>query len=247
MRCRCVGSGRWLLAVVVWSSVVVGLLMGFSDGAKRNSVSLEPSFAPLEEGASSFVATIYDESTVTEIQDVSFFGHTSIGGIRKDTDDSTNKLELGKMRELVVVKSTYESTRFGDREFSLAKVVAANGAVIDNLLIPKHVIICGVEKKTQMERSWFLSKIDKVVIEKQAKAEAPEVVIEKAYKKEQEKWVAPAEKRAVAEAAAPAPSKQVVQVPEEKKSGFAAAAKRLWDDVVDVAGELVKTVKGWFN
>jgi len=152
---------------------LVFVVTSFSDGAKRNNTSLEPIYTPLEDGESSLMATLHDESTATEIQKVSFSGHASIGGIRKENDDSMNKLELGKIRELYIVKSSYESKRFPEREFTLAKVIMANGVLVENLLLPKHIVICGVEKKTQMERAWFLNKINKLVIEDIAKTDAP--------------------------------------------------------------------------
>lgn len=175
---------KGLVSVILW--LCIGFVAAnFSDGAKRDSVVMEPSFAPLDEGEDSFVATIYDDATESEIQDISFFGHTSIGGIRKETDDSMNKLKLGNMRELEIIKSSYESKRFRDREFTLVKLVTANGTVVENLLVPQHVVICGIDKKSQMERSWFLSKIKKMVIEKMSKTETPEATIDKVFKNEQ--------------------------------------------------------------
>jgi hypothetical protein len=141
-------------------------LVNLTDGSRKSSVNLEPSFAALEEGEGSFSATIYDESTTSEIKDVSFFGHTNIGGIRKETDDSLNRLEISKINEIRIIKRNYDSKRYSDKEFTLAQVITNNNTVIDNLLIPKHVVICGLESKTQMERSWFLSKVDKIVIGK---------------------------------------------------------------------------------
>lgn len=233
--------------------VFMFFIAGMGNGAKRGSLAVEPSFAPLEEGEPSLVATIYDESTVTEVSDISFFGHTSIGGIRKETDDSTNKLYLGKVKELNIVKSTFESKRFRDREFSLAKVIMSNGTLVEDLLIPKHVIICGIDKKSQMERSWFLSKIDKVVIEKGVSvSEAPEVVVDKVFKREQEKWEKPSRKvepksePEKVETVNVVTEKEVVHVPEQKQPGLGNATHRLWTALVDVTGELFKKIKSWF-
>lgn len=141
-------------------------LINLTDGGKKSSVNLEPSFAALEEGEGSFSATIHDEATTAEIKDISFFGHTNIGGIRKEIDDSLNRLEISKIKEIRIVKRNYDSKRYSDKEFTLAQVITNDNTVIDNLLVPKHVVICGTEAKTQMERSWFLSKVDKIVIGK---------------------------------------------------------------------------------
>lgn|GEM_PF-1531666 len=154
------------LANVAIFMIAAMFLINLTDGGRKSSVNLEPSFAPLEEGEGSFSATIYDENVVSQIKDVSFFGHTNIGGIRKETDDSLNKLEISKIKEIRIIKHNYDSKRYSDKEFTLAQVITNDNTVIDNLLIPKHVVICGSEIKTQMERSWFLSKIDKIVIGK---------------------------------------------------------------------------------
>ena len=163
---------------------IVILLGGFSDGKKTSTV-LEPSYAPLEAGEGSFCATVYDESTVAEVKDISFFGHTTIGGIRKESDDSMNRLEISKIKEMVVVKRSYDSKRYSDKEFSLVQVVTTDGTTIEDLLVPKHVIVCGIEVKTQMERSWFLSKINKLVMGK------PSGVIDKILRKEPVSAVTP--------------------------------------------------------
>ncbi len=246
---------RAFLKSIFWIGMMV-VFASFTDGAKRSSTVLEPSYAPLEEGENSYSATIYDESTVTEIQGVSFFGHTSIGGIRKDTDDSINKIELGKIKELVVVKSSYESKRFRDREFTLARIVTINDTLEENLLVPKHIVVCGVDRKSLMERAWFLSKLDKIVVEKMRRSDAPEVVIEKIFEKEQGKVTQlpidrekirserkPDVRSAVVAATA---EKQIVYVPEKKKEGFSAAIGRLWTAVVDVVKEIFATIKGLF-
>jgi hypothetical protein len=226
-------------------------LVNMGDGAKRNVMSVEPSYAPLEEGEQSFSATIYDDSTITEILDVSFFGHTSIGGIKKEVDDSTNKLELSKIKELTILKSNVESKRFRDREFSLAKMTAANNTVVDDLLIPKHVIICGIDKKSQMERSWFLSKIDKIVIDQATKKiVAPEIAIEKIFNKEQKKSGSEKEHTTIDKKKEPQnlPISRQKNEPnsEIKKTEITESLKRLWADFGILVSETAKYINGCF-
>jgi hypothetical protein len=164
--------------------VIVAFLGGFSDG-KKTSALLEPSYAPLESGEGSFSGMVYDESIVSEVKDISFFGHTTVGGIRKESDDSMNRLEISKIKEIIVLKRSYDSKRYSDKEFSLVQVVTNDGTTIEDLLVPKHVIICGIEVKTQMERSWFLSKLDKIVMGK------PSGVIDKILRREPVSAIAP--------------------------------------------------------
>ena len=55
-----------------------------TDGIQRNGGITEPGYAPLGYGEGSFCGTIYDESTVTDVKDLSFFGYTTLGGLRKE-------------------------------------------------------------------------------------------------------------------------------------------------------------------
>jgi hypothetical protein len=160
------------------------LLDATSDGGKTSTYLSEPSYAPLEEGEGSFEGVIYDESTVSHVKDMSFFGHTTVGGIRKETDDSMNKLDLENIKEIKIINQTFTSKRYADKEFSLVTVINNNNVVSTDLLVPKHIIICGVEKDTKMQRSWFLSKLDRILIgevhvSSAVKVEKPENAAEK--------------------------------------------------------------------
>ncbi len=235
-----------------FSFLLVVVLAGMGDGAKRGVNGVEPSYARLEEGEPSICATIYDETTVTEIQDISFFGHTSIGGIRKEADDSANKLDLGKIQELSIEKSIFESKRFPDGAFCLVKVITRSGAFIEDLLVPRHIIICGIDKKSQMERSWFLNKIDRVVIDRPLKdAEKPEAVIEKAFKAERDKWEKPVTeyKDVAADKVEPVKTvteKAMIKNSEPKAPDFTESSSRLWAALLDTSNAAFVVIKGWF-
>lgn len=140
-------------------------LQAFGEGAVRTSGVLEPKFVPLEEGQGSYVVKIYDDNTALTIKDISFSGRTSIGGIRSEKDDSIMQLKLSKVKEIRIIKPIFQSKRFSDQEFTLASITTNNGATVDNVLVPKNIVICGVEEATQIERAWLFSKLTKLVIE----------------------------------------------------------------------------------
>jgi hypothetical protein len=149
---------RGLLFVLVF-----GFACSMGDKNKTNTAN-EPGFANLAEGEGSFRALVYDESNQYTLKDFSFFGHTTVGGVRRETDDSMTRFELSKIKELKVLKPHFDSKRFGDKEFLLAEVTASTGAVTSDLLVPKKLVICGIDEKSGLEKSWFLQKIDRIVM-----------------------------------------------------------------------------------
>lgn len=144
--------------------LVAVLCINMGEGGSQFSTSNEPIFVPLEERQGSFLAEVQDELSRTIVRDISFFGHTSIGGVRKESDDSFNRLDLKNIREIEIVKSSFESKRYSDKEFALVKVVMSNGSVLKDLLAPRNAIICGVERATGAEKAWWLRKVNKIVM-----------------------------------------------------------------------------------
>lgn len=170
------------LKPIIWIGLVI-FSANFTDGAKRDSIAAEPSFVEPEEGSEIFSATIHDEATASSLKKVSFFGQPSIPKVLKEDDDSVNTLELGKMKELIIVKKTYTSQRHPDREFCLARAVMASGAAVENLLIPKNLVVCGIDKKTGIKRAWLINKIDNIVVDGSTTGNEPAVAVEEAVKK----------------------------------------------------------------
>ncbi len=145
------------------SNTISTQLVSLGEPSKQSS-SFEPRFTPLEEGQGSYTAQIYDDKNVMTIKDITFSGQTSVGGVRSEKDDSIMRLKLSKIKEIIIVKSIYQSQRFRDQDFALASVTTINDKKIDQILIPRGIVICGVEDGTQIERAWFINRIDKLVI-----------------------------------------------------------------------------------
>jgi len=167
--------------------IISAICISMSPGPKE-SQSIEPTFVPLESGKMRFEGKIYDGKSEISVKDVSFTGHISICGIRKETDSSINKLELTKIKELHILKPTYISKKYADKEFILAKAITNDDIVVEGLLIPRHVVICAVEPETQMEKAWFLYQISKLVLTKDIeKKELEKKSIDKTEQKAEKK------------------------------------------------------------
>lgn len=152
-----------ILSCTVFLLTTVWLVpMGEQEQA---SVSKEPAFSPLEEEEDLFNGRIKDDQKITEVTQLSFFGHTKIGGIRRDDDDSVTTLNLANIKSIKIQQHMYTSKKYPDKDFALVQKTALDGTVTDGLLLPRQVIVCGIEKKTGDEKAWYLSKIDELIIE----------------------------------------------------------------------------------
>lgn len=149
----------WLLAGIVLFCVNMG------EGGRNMSTVIEPVFIPLESRQGSYAATIRDEGKEIQVRDLSFYGSTSVGGIRQESTDSFSKLELGKLKAIRVVTPSFQSKRYSDQEFSLITVTTSQGTEIKDLLVPKNIIICAIERSTGVSRAWWLRKIEQINIE----------------------------------------------------------------------------------
>lgn len=153
-----------IIVRIAFFITVLAVTVNMGDKDKSAGVH-EPGFAKLAEGEGSFRAIVYDENNQYTIKNFSFFGHVTVGGVRRETDDSVTRFELSKIKELKVLSSHFDSKRFGDKDFLLAEVTSATGAVTSDLLVPKKIVICGIDEKSGLEKSWFMHKINRFVVQ----------------------------------------------------------------------------------
>ncbi|MBD3273042.1 hypothetical protein GF385_01700 [Candidatus Dependentiae bacterium] len=161
-----------LLALIIVSCA------NFTGGGKEATKD-EPEFVNLQEGQGIFAGKIYDDRNIIPVHEISFTGHTQIGGIRRESDDSINVLDFAKIKELEILKENYVSPRYQDKEYILAKTISNNGAITDDLLIPRNVVICAISTQTDMEKAWYLRKIKKIIIERDLRIARSEALQEK--------------------------------------------------------------------
>ncbi|MCG2756335.1 hypothetical protein L6269_02470 [Candidatus Dependentiae bacterium] len=136
----------------------------FTDGAKKEADTNAIEYVALQEGENIISASLSDESNITELKEASFTGHSKIGGVRRESDDSITQLSLADIKALEVINESYTSPRYQDKEFILLKVISASGVETADFLVPRDVVICGIEKETNMAKAWYLRKIKKLEI-----------------------------------------------------------------------------------
>ncbi len=144
--------------------VLMVLCVNMGETKQHNTLQ-NAVYHKLEEKEGCYHATIYDDGNKIILRDFSFSGHTSIGGVFKESDDSVNTIEISETKEIVVISNYFESKRYPNQELLHAEIITKNNKKITDLLIPRHVVICGIEEGVNMQKAWFLSKVKKVVID----------------------------------------------------------------------------------
>lgn len=153
-----------LYSQILILTIIFFVCANFTGGANQNKKN-EPEFVNLVEGQGLFAGKIYDDNNIIPVHEISFTGHSKIGGIRRESDDSITTLDLAKIKSFEVLKENYISPRYQDKEFILAKIISNNGTVVNDLLVPREIVICAIATQTDMEKAWYLKKINKIVID----------------------------------------------------------------------------------
>lgn len=201
----------------------------------------DSAFAPLEEGQENIQGVVVDEHTKTELAQISFFGHTTVGGIRCEDNDSMTKFDLANIRSLKVISQSFSSKRFPDKEFALIRKTSLSDAAPQDMLVPRNIVLCGTEKSTGDQKSWKIFQINELKIHVQG--EIPDIhsdSISKAPDQEQLRHVSHTQDHY---------KKMEVKVIEVKEptKGVVEALRGLALAIVGVINSLFNAVKGLFG
>jgi hypothetical protein len=173
---------------------------GSSGGV--SSADLEDlKYVTLQEGQGIFEAKVFCEAdaqgnvkSIYDVKEVSFGGNTKLGGVKSEDDFSVTDLDIANVKEIQIVNARFESKRYKIENvpevFVLAKITFDNGAVLENILIPKKVQISAVEVNTGAGKAWKFANLSKIEFKKSMAAQNAVNNVEQAFKKSQEKAVA---------------------------------------------------------
>lgn len=159
----------------LFMGLVLFFTVNMDTQSGKRSVDLEPSFAPLQAGQGSFIGEIHDGSMAVEVEDLSFFGTTSLGHIKSEDNDSVCEFDLAEITQLEVIQPHFDSCRFSDQVFTKVSITtllskaqnpqdSGQTRTVNNLLVPRNIIVCGRERATGIKRAWFINKINKILV-----------------------------------------------------------------------------------
>jgi hypothetical protein len=106
---------------------------------------------------------VNDESTTTELEKVSFWGSTAISGVCREDNDSVTAIHLAYTQKIKVLDQEYKSQRYPNKELCLVEKTNIDGTVVDGLLVPAKLVVCGIDKHSKDQEAWFFGKIDQLV------------------------------------------------------------------------------------
>ena len=146
---------------------VLGVLIGFNWqlgialGDQQLSQDPEiPKFVPLAIGQEALSGRVKDERTLTELEQISLFGSTEVGGVLSEKNDAVTTINLAQVRRLAVHGQAFVSLRYPDKQLCLVDRELHDGSQTRDLLFPEKIVLCGIQKHTNDRKAWFLSKID---------------------------------------------------------------------------------------
>ena len=130
---------------------------------ERNSSAYEPTFTSLENDEPNIRGIIESGVLKISVEKLSFSGVTKLPKLRSPNvnDKSLSTIELAKIKEIKIEDSNYE---FENEEWILAKITTIYDNKAIKLLIPRRVILCGIDKEMKIKKAWFLKDIDKIEI-----------------------------------------------------------------------------------
>lgn len=126
----------------------------------------------LKEGQVHLDATIYDEPNLKfEVSEFSFGEgvttlqvDTEVGGIQ------SMPIDFSQVREIEILEESFASSKFTTgagnipKKFVRAKLIKNDGVVVENVLFPEFIQINGTDKADKIDKTWFLGKVNKIVI-----------------------------------------------------------------------------------
>jgi len=152
-----------MLFVVAGALSCAGSLVALGDQQVLDHLSA-PKYVALEQGEEWLIGIVRDENTTTELEAFSFFGNSTVGGVCREDNDSVTTVHLSAIKKLEIKQQEYSSARYPNKEFCLVDKTHIDGTVTQGLLMPRKLVVCGIEKKTKDEKCWFLGKIDQLEV-----------------------------------------------------------------------------------
>ncbi|MDQ5940379.1 MAG: hypothetical protein QG632_105 [Candidatus Dependentiae bacterium] len=109
-------------------------------------------------------ATISDSEQQIPVTKLSFAGDTTLDGVKKESDNSTSRLNLGEVESIQMIDPIYESKRYPQVELCCVAITTTAG-VSENMLMPRNLLICGQDRNSKIKKTWALRKIDAIQLE----------------------------------------------------------------------------------
>lgn len=161
-----------VLGVLIGFNWQLGIALGDQQPGQDPEI---PKFVPLVIGQEALSGRVKDERTLTELEQISLFGSTEVGGVLSEKNDAVTTINLAQVRRLTVHGQAFVSLRYPDKQLCLVDRELHDGSQTLDLLFPEKIVLCGIQKHTNDRKAWFLSKIDYLELDGPARVHEPVV------------------------------------------------------------------------
>ncbi len=110
-------------------------------------------------------AILIDGNTTLAITKLSFGGDTTLDGIKKEQDSSSNRIDLADIASIEMLDPLHESKRYPQQEFCKVLITTLNNAE-EEMLMPRHLLICGEAKNSGFKKSWSLRTLSTIELQR---------------------------------------------------------------------------------
>lgn len=108
-------------------------------------------------------ALITDGDEHVAVTKISFAGDTVLDGVKKEHDNSANRISIADITSLRVLDAVHESIRYPQQEFARVLVTTTTGAT-EEMLFPRNLMVCGQAKESNIKKSWFIRSLNNINI-----------------------------------------------------------------------------------
>jgi hypothetical protein len=145
--------------------ILIGCLLATTDLAAGGKAKEDETVAYTELGRNQGLhdGIIIEANAQTAVTQLSFAGETTIDGIKKESDNSHNQINLSDIRSITVIDPLFESKRYPQQEFCLVKIHTTHDYT-EEVLMPRHLVICGQAVESHIKKSWALRTLKKIKI-----------------------------------------------------------------------------------
>ena len=131
---------------------------------KKDGDNASPHYIELGPDLGIYHGVVTDGTQHTAVTKISFAGETTIDGIKKEHDSSSNRISLADITSLHVIDPMHQSVRYPKQEFARVAIRTTNNA-IEELLFPRNLLICAQSKESNIKKSWFLRSLTGIIVQ----------------------------------------------------------------------------------
>lgn len=164
-------------------------------GPASSGAPTDIKYNELKEGQAHLDATIIDDPNLKfDVSEFSFGeGVTTLQVNTELGDVQSMPIDFSQVREIDVQDESFSSSKFTTgtgnipRKFVKAKIIKVDGVIVESVLFPEFIQINGTDKNDKINKTWFLSKVNKIIINPSVEAEKAIKEVDKAYQESKTK------------------------------------------------------------